>query len=197
MAIEAGRVGVRADQVDPYGRVVGGGGGTDPAVTKLQTQVGSYSFRTNPEDGSAQYRKSDEDEWANFNSGGGGAPVLLWENSSPTDGYDDFGVETAVDISSYPLLLVVEKAVANESNSPFGCTVIDTTIRDWQLCVGGAHPTYSAKRAYRPIKLSDTGFIANRTGFVSDFTPPTTFRAGETNSLFAIPYKIYGIDMNI
>lgn len=94
MPIQAGRKGVRKDQVDYLGRVISGGGSSDlePRVETLETnvsairtrvtavegavegveeQIDTFEFRTDTETGKAQYRPDADSEWSDFSSGGG------------------------------------------------------------------------------------------------------------------------------
>lgn len=94
MSIQAGRKGVRKDQVDYLGRVNSGGGSSDlePRVETLETnvsairtrvtavegavedvegQLDTFEFRTDTETGKAQYRPDADSEWSDFSSGGG------------------------------------------------------------------------------------------------------------------------------
>lgn len=188
MAIEAGRVGVRADQVDPYGRVLGGGGGTDPAVTKLQTQVGSYSFRTNPEDGSAQYKQSDSGEWKNFSAGGGGA-TLLWENSAPNNAFSDLTI--SADFSGYDKFIVLAKYDNATDNVGYAIVSKD---ENWHEIVGGALTLASdVYDSHRFIKISDS-----EAEFYVNYGQSVGARSGSySNAAYCIPTKIYGVDLTI
>lgn len=195
MAIEAGRVGVRADQVDPYGRIKGGGGGTDPAVTKLQTQVGTYSFRTNPEDGSAQYRKSDEDEWKNFSSGGGASPVLLWENENVSAGIN---VNTLIplDLANYSHIIVVCTPEPNfTSNMSYGISILEKRIAEVgifrQNLDGGSN---NAIIFGRIATFTENGLNIESLG--TYINTAYTGQVGQSATV-AIPTRIYGVNLDL
>lgn len=75
MALKAGRVGVAKDQVDEFGKIIGGET-PENVYTKTQcdnkfetkAHIGGLQFRDNS--GTAQY-KLPNGEWVNFSSGGG------------------------------------------------------------------------------------------------------------------------------
>lgn len=80
MALQAGRTGVRKNQVDFLGRVKGGGSADTYTKTQIDTKlsakqdaekIGGLEFRDN--EGQAQY-KTPTGEWTNFSSGGD-API--------------------------------------------------------------------------------------------------------------------------
>lgn len=66
MALQAGRVGVRKDQVDYQGKIIGGGGGADltPRVEHLEGQIGTFEFSV--QDGVAGYKKAGADTFHPF-----------------------------------------------------------------------------------------------------------------------------------
>lgn len=67
MALKSGRVGVRNDQVDTYGRIVSEG------LSNMETRVN--------EEGKPQWREKGTEEWQNF-SGGGAIPTIDFGGNS-------------------------------------------------------------------------------------------------------------------
>lgn len=98
MALQAGRAGVRKDQVDYLGKVKGGGGSSDTYTkqqidTKLSSKqdadkIGGFEFRDN--EGTPQYRTSSTGDWLNFSSGGGVGVIL---DNATTEGITTDGCE--------------------------------------------------------------------------------------------------------
>lgn len=66
MALPAGRVGVKPDQVDWQGNIIGGGGGSEltPRVEHLEGQVGEFEFLV--QDGVAGYKRAGADTFHPF-----------------------------------------------------------------------------------------------------------------------------------
>lgn len=170
MALKAGRVGVRPDQVTLEGKIKGG---SSSDVVKLKEQVGTFAFRVN--EGQAQYKTSEEGEWENFSQGGG--LNLVWSNPSPNTAF----AQQYIDIDSEYNLYIVKCARTKdvgESDIRFCGVVSPNTVSSNMSIIG---MTLSSTSYQRNIKITENGHM-----FIS---------ACSVNNNYLIPLEIYGMNI--
>lgn len=132
MALKAGRVGVAKDQVDEFGKIIGG---ATPANVYTKTQcdnkfetkahIGGLQFRDNS--GTAQYKLPNGD-WVNFSSGGGGIGFNIPEDLLQTDARTNN--ETVIDSGGYAVVdgVLYVDFVFHNTNSQAGMGMISITL---------------------------------------------------------------------
>lgn len=184
MALSSGRVGVRNDQVDPYGRLA-----ATEVANKVKEQVGDFSFRVD-EDGNAQYKSSEEGDWSNFSSGGG-TPTLLFTNPS-------------VSVSENPLFGYLNcNGVNSQSITLNGFNVDDYDFYFFECTRAGTNTAVIKsftvlhkdvlKNCNNNSRAFPNGWTNNFSNNIQIVNNHIVIPATSTSSGFGCIYKVYGL----
>lgn len=183
MALKAGRVGVLPSEVDTNGKIKKDGGD----IEKVKEQISTFSFRDN--EGQPQYKATEDGEWVNFSSGGGGAE-LLWTNPSPAEVFRPQTV--SLDLSGYSHIMLVLIAESSRSDGIANLLIPVNTPTTFYFSAG-THNDSNSRAGIRELAVNENGVVFGNGGYLNTYYKQYNY----SNDSYGKPIRIYGINLEL